>query len=62
MACRALKGVNYMLKTFILKYSERMFLISFDIQESRWGDRESESSWRRGGETESEWRRAPVER
>lgn len=51
-----------MLKIFGLKYSERMFLISFDIQESRWGDRESESSWRRGGETESEWRRAPVER
>ncbi|XP_037256179.1 eukaryotic translation initiation factor 3 subunit A isoform X2 [Falco rusticolus] len=34
----------------------------FSRKESRWGDRESESSWRRGGETESEWRRAPVER
>lgn len=51
-----------MMKTFILRYSERMFLMSFDPQESRWGDRESESSWRRGGEAESEWRRAPVER
>ncbi|KAF2975051.1 hypothetical protein EK904_004106 [Melospiza melodia maxima] len=34
----------------------------FSRKESRWGDRESESSWRRGGEPESEWRRAPVER
>lgn len=51
-----------MLKIFVLKYSKRMFLISSDTQESRWGDRESESSWRRGGEPESEWRRAPVER
>uniref|UniRef100_A0A8C0FH52 Eukaryotic translation initiation factor 3 subunit A n=1 Tax=Bubo bubo TaxID=30461 RepID=A0A8C0FH52_BUBBB len=34
----------------------------FSRKESRWGDRESESSWRRGGEAESEWRRAPVER
>uniref|UniRef100_A0A8C3QMR8 Eukaryotic translation initiation factor 3 subunit A n=1 Tax=Cyanoderma ruficeps TaxID=181631 RepID=A0A8C3QMR8_9PASS len=54
--------VNYMLKISVLKYSKRMFFISFGMQESRWGDRESESSWRRGGEPESEWRRAPVER
>ncbi|XP_029466365.1 eukaryotic translation initiation factor 3 subunit A isoform X2 [Rhinatrema bivittatum] len=26
---------------------------------SRWGDRESEGGWRRGGEVDSEWRRPP---
>ncbi|XP_074855165.1 eukaryotic translation initiation factor 3 subunit A [Carettochelys insculpta] len=31
-------------------------------RESRWGDRDSESTWRRAPEPESEWRRAPPER
>ncbi|XP_043374829.1 eukaryotic translation initiation factor 3 subunit A isoform X2 [Dermochelys coriacea] len=31
-------------------------------RESRWGDRDSDSTWRRTAEPESEWRRAPPER
>ncbi|XP_008117746.2 eukaryotic translation initiation factor 3 subunit A [Anolis carolinensis] len=31
-------------------------------KESRWGDRDGESTWRRSAEPESEWRRPPPER
>nr|XP_032636665.1 eukaryotic translation initiation factor 3 subunit A isoform X2 [Chelonoidis abingdonii] len=31
-------------------------------RESRWGDRDADSTWRRTAEPESEWRRAPPER
>nr|XP_033799146.1 eukaryotic translation initiation factor 3 subunit A isoform X2 [Geotrypetes seraphini] len=31
-------------------------------ESSRWGDRESEGGWRRGGEVDSEWRRPPLSR
>lgn len=38
------------------------FLFTLLIQDSRWGDRDSEGTWRKGPETDSEWRRGPPEK